>query len=266
MFSNWKHAGMLTVLLILTVFTTGCFGLFAGRTYQLNVTVLDGNTDDPIQGATVTAGSATATTNEDGKVTFPELSGSVTIGVTFGDFDAVTRTVTMNQNRSETIRMGVVDVVDTAIAADGFETLVTAIETAGLVGALQAEGPFTVFAPTDEAFAAVPEELLAYLLDNPDKLAEVLLYHVVEGRIWAADAVAAAPTALTTLNGADIDVSVDNGAVFINDAQVIVPDIGASNGVIHVIDQVLIPPGFEVDDIVDTAIAAGGFDTLVTAI
>ncbi len=269
MFGNWKQTGVLTVLLILTVFTTGCFGLFAGRTYQLTVTVLDGTDADEsaIEGATVAVGNATDETDADGTVTFLELSGTVTIEVTADGFDdPVTRTVTMNQNRSITIRMGVVDVVATAIAADGFTTLVTAIQTAELVEALQADGPFTVFAPTDEAFAAVPEALLAYLLDNPDKLAEVLLYHVVPGRIWAADAIDAAGTSLTTLQGEDIDVTVDGDAVFINEAQVIVPDIGASNGVIHVIDKVLIPPGFEVDDIVDTAIAADDFNTLVAAV
>lgn len=269
MFGNWKQTGVLTVLLILTVFTTGCFGLFAGRTYQLTVTVLDGTDADEsaIEGATVAVGNATDETDADGTVTFLELSGTVSIEVTADGFDdPVTRTVTMNQNRSITIRMGVVDVVATAIAADGFTTLVTAIQTAELVEALQADGPFTVFAPTDEAFAAVPEALLAYLLDNPDKLAEVLLYHVVPGRIWAADAIDAAGTSLTTLQGEDIDVTVDGDAVFINEAQVIVPDIGASNGVIHVIDKVLIPPGFEVDDIVDTAIAADDFNTLVAAV
>ncbi len=266
MFGSWKRTGMLTILLILAVFTTGCFGLFAGSTYRLNVFVLDGTTNEAIEGATVTAGTATGQTDDEGHVTFSGLSGSVTIEVTADDFDVVTRTVTMNQNRTETFRLGVDDIVDTAIAADDFNTLVAAVLVADLEDALRGAGPFTVFAPTDEAFAALDDSLLAYLLDNPNKLAQVLLYHVVEGSIWAADAIAAAPTSLTTLQGEQIDVTVDDGNVFINDAQVITPNIGASNGVIHVIDKVLIPENFDADDIVDTAITADDFNTLVTAV
>ncbi len=266
MFGSWKRTGMLSVLLILALFTTGCFGLFTTSTYRLNVTVLDGNNDQPIEGASVVVGNAAKDTDEDGHATFPSLSGTVTIEVTAGGFDAVTRTVTMNQARNVTIRMGVGDIVDTAIDAPGFETLVAAVLAADLEDALRGAGPFTVFAPTDEAFEDVPEALFEYLLANPDKLAEVLLYHVVPDRIWAADAIAVAPASLNTLQGDAIDVTTVVGEVFINDdAKVVFPDVGASNGVIHVIDMVLIPPSLEVDDIVDTAVA-GGFDTLVTAV
>ena len=134
------------------------------------------------------------------------------------------------------------DIVDTAIADGRFTTLVAAIQAAGLVDALKAEGPFTVFAPTDDAFAALPEGTLDSLLlpENKQQLTDILLYHVVEGKVMAADVtgLSAAPTLL----GKDLAVKVDMGNVYINDAKVIITDIETSNGVIHVIDTVLVPP------------------------
>lgn len=137
--------------------------------------------------------------------------------------------------------MGTMDVVDTAISADDFNTLVTAITEADLVEALKAEGPFTVFAPTDEAFAALPEGVLNGLLENTDELKNVLLYHVVSGKVMAADVVGLDGEMVETLLGEDVMVKVEDGMVYINDAQVITTDIEATNGVIHVIDAVLVP-------------------------
>lgn len=153
------------------------------------------------------------------------------------------------------------DIVDTAIAAGDFETLVTALTLTGLDDALRGDGPFTVFAPTDDAFAALPSGLLDKLLENPDILADVLLYHVVEGEVMAADAVALAGESVVTLSGQSVAISVDGG-VFINDAEVTATDIECTNGVIHVIDTVLIPEF----DIVQTAIMNDDFDTLVAAL
>lgn len=133
------------------------------------------------------------------------------------------------------------DIVETAINAGSFQTLVTAVQAAGLVETLQGEGPFTVFAPTDEAFAALPEGTLESLLDNTDQLASILTYHVVPGRVFSGDVVGIdeAPT----VQGSSIDVSVDMGSVMLNDsATVVQTDILTTNGVIHVIDQVILPP------------------------
>ncbi|WP_163577046.1 fasciclin domain-containing protein [Halomonas faecis] len=133
------------------------------------------------------------------------------------------------------------DIVDTAVAAGQFETLVAAVQAAGLVDTLKGEGPFTVFAPTDAAFDALPEGTLDELLmtDNRDQLQAILTYHVVPGRIMAADAMEA--DSATTVQGQDLRITTMNGSVMINDATVVDADIEASNGVIHVIDSVLLP-------------------------
>ena len=136
---------------------------------------------------------------------------------------------------------GMKDIVDTAIEAEGFNTLVTAIQEAGLVDALKAEGPYTVFAPTDEAFAALPDGVLDDLLANPEELKNVLLFHVVEGKVMAEDVLEMDGAMVETLLGQEIEISIDMGNVYINDAQVITTDIETSNGVIHVIDTVLVP-------------------------
>ncbi len=132
-------------------------------------------------------------------------------------------------------------IVDIAVSDGRFTTLVGALQATGLAEALQGEGPFTVFAPTDDAFAALPGGTLESL--SSEQLADILLYHVVSGRVMAADAVALdGQMADTLLNGKQISISVDGGTVRINNAAVIIPDIVASNGVIHVIDSVLLPP------------------------
>ncbi|MDP2470418.1 MAG: fasciclin domain-containing protein [Candidatus Palauibacterales bacterium] len=133
------------------------------------------------------------------------------------------------------------DIVEVAVEAGSFNTLLTAAKAAGLVGALKADGPLTVFAPTDEAFAKLPEGTVEMLLkpENKDKLTAVLLYHIVEGKVTSDQVVKL--TSARTLEGDTIDISAKNGAVYVDDAQVVAADIDASNGVIHVIDSVLLP-------------------------
>lgn len=133
------------------------------------------------------------------------------------------------------------DIVGTATAAGSFKTLLTAATAAGLVDTLQGKGPFTVFAPTDEAFAALPAGTLDKLLADKEALKKVLLYHVVAGDITADQVVKL--TSATSVEGAPIAVSVKDGKVYLNgSAQVVTPDVMASNGVIHVIDKVILPP------------------------
>ncbi|MCC5882208.1 MAG: fasciclin domain-containing protein [Halomonas sp.] len=133
------------------------------------------------------------------------------------------------------------DIVDTAVAAGQFETLAAALEAAGLVETLKGDGPFTVFAPTDEAFAALPEGTVESLLEpeNREQLQAVLTYHVVAGNVMAEDAMGL--DSATTVQGQDVTITTMDGSVMINDATVIQADIEASNGVIHVIDSVLLP-------------------------
>jgi uncharacterized surface protein with fasciclin (FAS1) repeats len=153
------------------------------------------------------------------------------------------------------------DIVDTAIADGRFETLVTALQAAGLVDALKAEGPYTVFAPTDDAFAALPEGTVGALLEDVPALTEILLYHVVEGEVMAENVVALEKA--MTMQGQSVEITVEDGNVFIDGAQVIITDIETTNGVIHVIDTVIQP---ETRDIVDVAAEDGRFSTLVTAV
>lgn len=133
------------------------------------------------------------------------------------------------------------DIVDTAVAAGQFETLAAALGAAGLVDTLKGDGPFTVFAPTDAAFAKLPEGTVESLLkpENKEKLVAILTYHVVPGKVDSGAVVKL--TGATTVNGADIDIAVADGSVMINDATVVKADIDASNGIIHVIDTVIIP-------------------------
>jgi len=132
------------------------------------------------------------------------------------------------------------DIVDTAVAAGSFSTLVTAVKAAGLVKTLKGKGPYTVFAPNDAAFAKLPPGTVESLLKNKAKLATILKYHVVPGRVKAADV---AGKSLQVKTAAGLPVNVDGTfGVRVNDAHVIQPDIEASNGVIHVIDTVLLPP------------------------
>ncbi|BAB76593.1 all4894 [Nostoc sp. PCC 7120 = FACHB-418] len=130
------------------------------------------------------------------------------------------------------------DIVDTAVNAGSFNTLVAAVKAAGLVDTLKGVGPFTVFAPTDEAFAKLPQGTVDALLKDIPKLKKILTYHVVSGKVLAADVVKL--KSATTVQGSDVKIDASNG-VQINDAKVATPDVAADNGVIHVIDTVLIP-------------------------
>lgn len=131
-------------------------------------------------------------------------------------------------------------IVDVAASNPDFSTLVTAVTEAGLVDTLNSDGPFTVFAPTNEAFAALPEGQLQALLANKEQLVAVLTYHVVAGKVMAADVVGL--TSATSVQGEPIAISTSADGVMVNDANVTATDIEASNGVIHVIDRVILPP------------------------
>ena len=134
--------------------------------------------------------------------------------------------------------MGEKDIVDTAAEAGTFTTLLAAAEAAGLVDTLKGDGPFTVFAPTDEAFAALPEGTVEGLLADPEALAAILTYHVVPGEVMSTDL--SDGMMATTVNGADVTIMLGD-QVMVNDATVIAADVDASNGVIHVIDSVILP-------------------------
>jgi len=133
------------------------------------------------------------------------------------------------------------DIVDTAVANGSFNTLAAALEAGGLIETLKSDGPFTVFAPTDEAFAKLPDGTVEMLLlpENKDKLVAILTYHVVPGEVSATEVVKL--DSATTVNGADVQISVRDGNVFINDSRVVIADVYASNGVIHVVDTVILP-------------------------
>ncbi len=176
-------------------------------------------------------------------------------------------------------------IVDVAVGAGTFNTLVAAVTAAGLAETLSGEGPFTVFAPTDDAFAALPDGLVDALLlpENEAALTAVLTYHVLGAEVPSSDV---APGDVETLQGESITVGVEDGTVTVNDATVTAVDVEASNGVIHVIDAVLVPPSIdatallvadameedameeedEAGTIVDVAVGAGSFDTLVAAV
>ena len=133
------------------------------------------------------------------------------------------------------------DIVDTAVSAGSFKTLAAALKEAGLIDTLKGKGPFTVFAPTDAAFAKLPEGTVEALLKDKAKLAAILTYHVVPGKVMAADVVKM--TSAKTAQGSEVAIKVEDGKVVLNGASnVVKTDIAASNGVIHVIDTVILPP------------------------
>ncbi|AFY82506.1 fasciclin domain-containing protein [Oscillatoria acuminata] len=153
--------------------------------------------------------------------------------------EAIVESVT--ETPESTTAMSQQTIAEIAAGSDSFTTLTTALEVAGLTDTLSGEGPFTVFAPTDEAFAALPEGTLEQLLqpENRALLVEILTYHVVEGSVMSGDL---STTEVPSVEGRSINVTVDEGSVRVNSANVVQADIEASNGVIHVIDQVIIPP------------------------
>ena len=171
------------------------------------------------------------------------------------------------------------DIIDVAVSAGQFPTLVAAVQAAGLVETLKGEGPFTVFAPTEEAFANALAALgltAEQLLADTDTLTAVLTYHVIPGTVMSSDLIGASDLNVATVNGAEVVVNEDMGTVSINSATVVTADIETSNGVIHVINEVLLPaapPEEEeaaseevVGDIIDVAVSAGQFPTLVAAV
>ena len=155
------------------------------------------------------------------------------------------------------------DIVQTASEADSLKTLVAAVQDAGLVDALKGPGPFTVLAPADAAFAQLPEGTLEELLkpENKKRLVEILTYHVIPGKVTAAEV--AKLSAAETLNGQRVDLKSTEGKVTVDGTRVVAEDIECSNGIVHVIDQVLIPSS---KDLVETAAAAGDFNTLLAAV
>lgn len=155
------------------------------------------------------------------------------------------------------------DIVATAVSAGSFNTLAQALQAADLVSALQGEGPFTVFAPTDDAFAKLPEGTVATLLkpENKQQLVDVLTFHVVKGKVTADEVVKL--SGAKSLNGQQIDIRVDDGKVQVDGAQVVTTDVLCSNGVIHVIDQVIMPA---TENIPATAEKSGNFQTLLAAV
>ncbi len=137
-------------------------------------------------------------------------------------------------------KMKLKDIVTTAVDAGSFKTLATALTEAGLIETLKGKGPFTVFAPTDAAFAKLPKGTLESLLKDKEALKKILLYHVVAGNVMASDVVKLKDA--KTVEGSDVMIEVKDGNVMINNAKVTTADVKASNGVIHIIDTVLLPP------------------------
>ncbi len=135
------------------------------------------------------------------------------------------------------------DIVDTAVAAGSFKTLAAAVTAAGLVSTLKSAGPFTVFAPTDEAFAKLPAGTVEALLKDIPKLTSILTYHVVAGKVMAADVVTMDGKSAKTVNGAELKISTKGGVKLNGTSNVVKTDIECTNGVIHVLDAVILPPG-----------------------
>jgi uncharacterized surface protein with fasciclin (FAS1) repeats len=178
------------------------------------------------------------------------IAGALLLGACSSDSDTSTENTTTTQapttgdtmkDKTDGTMMEEKTIVDIAAGNDDFSTLVDLVTAAGLAETLSGEGPFTVFAPTNEAFAKLPAETVAELTkpENKEQLAAVLTYHVVSGKVMAADV---KPGEVETVNGAKITIAVDGGDVMVNESKVTATDIKASNGVIHVIDTVLIPP------------------------
>lgn len=163
--------------------------------------------------------------------------------INISEMEATASNQFMPTSTTQIVAQGEQDIVDTAIASGSFNTLVTALQAAELVDTLKGEGPFTVFAPTDEAFAALPEGTLEKLLqpENKETLVKILTYHVVAGSVMSGDL---SSGAVATVEGSEVMVEVGD-MVTVGGATVTTPDISATNGVIHVIDQVILPPDVE---------------------
>ena len=145
------------------------------------------------------------------------------------------------QNTTQKDKKPMKNIVEVAAEAGSFKTLVAAVKAAGLVETLSGPGPFTVFAPTDAAFAKLPDGTVTALLADKQKLTSILTFHVVGGKVMAADIVKSNGATPTTVNGLPLDIEVRGGKVYVNGVNVVTADVQASNGVIHVIDSVLLP-------------------------
>ena len=154
--------------------------------------------------------------------------------------EAPAQTMAADTSMGQTSAPADMNIVETAVAAGQFKTLTSLLQQTGLDKTLAEGGPYTVFAPTDEAFAKVPKKTLDTLASNPDELKAVLLYHVADGDVKAADV--ATMSSVATLNGASLPIRVNDAVVRVGGAKVVQADVMASNGVIHVVDGVLIPP------------------------
>ena len=234
------------------------YHVVAGKVMAADVVTLDGKTAD-----TALEGNPLNISVKDGKVYLNEnVEVIITDIETANGVIHVIDAVLLPEEKLS-------DIVDTAVADGRFTTLVAAVQAAGLVDTLKSEGPFTVFAPTDDAFAKLPAGTVEDLLkpENIETLKNILLYHVVPAKVMAADAIALdGKMADTALADNPLNISVKNGKVYLNDnAEVVITDIETSNGVIHVIDSVLLPEE-KLSDIVDTAVADGRFTTLVAAV
>jgi uncharacterized surface protein with fasciclin (FAS1) repeats len=206
-------------------------------------------------GAVVLAGSAWAQCSGAAKVS--ACSGQALASSCGGEEAAVTLAAFQDTKKPSG------DIVDTAVGAGSFKTLVAAVKAAGLVEALKGEGPFTVFAPTDEAFAKLPAGTVENLLkpENVESLRAILKYHVVPGKVGAEQVVSL--TGAKTLNGQRVEILASETGVKVDNANVVKADIWTTNGVIHVIDRVILP---ESKNIVEVADAAGSFSTLLAAV
>ena len=145
------------------------------------------------------------------------------------------------QNATHKDKKPMKNIVEVAVEAGSFNTLVTAVKAAGLAETLQGPGPFTVFAPTDAAFAKLPKGTVEALLADKEKLASILTFHVVSGKVMAADIIKSDGATPVTVNGLPLDIVVRGGKVYVNGVNVVTADVQASNGVIHIIDTVLLP-------------------------
>jgi uncharacterized surface protein with fasciclin (FAS1) repeats len=160
-------------------------------------------------------------------------------GITKADCSASHKSSKETATNASTKLTAKMDIVETAVSAGNFTTLVAAVKAAGLVDVLKGDGPFTVFAPTDEAFAKLPKGTVEGLLKDTDKLSAILTYHVVSGKVTAADVVKLDKAA--TVNGQTVKITASDNGVMVDNANVVKTDIVCSNGVIHVIDQVILP-------------------------
>jgi uncharacterized surface protein with fasciclin (FAS1) repeats len=249
------------------------YHVVADKVLAADVVGLDGQDVESLSGEsfTVSIDGSNVMVN-DAKVVATDIEGSNGV---IHVLDAVILPPAEEAMEEEPVEMDK-SIVDIAVEDGRFTTLVTALQEAGLVEALQAEGPYTVFAPTDDAFTALPDGALEDLIADKEALTGVLLYHVVDGKVMAADVVGLDGQEVETLSEEKVAVSLDGENVKINDSMVVITDIEASNGVIHVIDAVLLPPAEgaaeesemmdEGKTIVDIAVEDGRFTTLVTAL